>query len=156
MSELTLFPEDARKEIGVEKPYGDPIEVVKGAILRYAEAILDQNPLHVDEGYAKSKGFSGLVAPPLFLCGVPPAEIRPPIPEHLTVVHGGDEWELFLPVVAGDVITRRGKLLDITERAGRTGRMVFITTETDFINQRGEQVARYRATSIVRPKPGAR
>ena len=150
---LTLLPEDAGAEIGLEKEYAEPIEVEKGAIRKYAEATMENNPLYVDEKYARSQGHTGVVAPPLFLCGVPPKELRPPIPENLTGVHGEDDWELFRPVQAGDVISRKGRLVDITERSGRTGRMVFLTTETDFTNQRGERVAKYRSTVIYRLKP---
>lgn len=152
MKKLTLLAEDAKREIGLQKKYADPIEVEKGAIRKYAEAVMDQNPLYIDEQYAQSRGFISVIAPPLFLCGVPPKELFPLIPENLTGVHGGDEWELFRPVQAGDIITRKGKLLDITERAGRRERMVFLKTETDFTNQRGELVAKYKGTVIYRPK----
>jgi len=153
MNELTLLDEDVKEGIGIEKEYAEPIEVEKGAIRRYAETIMDLNPLYIDEKYAQSRGFSSVVAPPLFLCGFPPTELRPPIPEGLTGVHGGDEWELFRPVAAGDVITRKGKLANIIERVGSSGRMVFLTMEVDFTNQREELVARYRPTVIYRPKP---
>lgn len=149
----SLLPENAGADIGFKKQYGEPIEVEKGAIRKYAYAVMTDNPLYLDENYARSQGHGSVLAPPLFLCGVPPKELLPVVPEDLTVVHGEDDWELFRPVHAGDVIRREGRLVDITERSGRTGSMVFVTTETDFINQRGERVARYRATSIFRPKP---
>lgn len=149
----SLLPEDAGTEIGLEKEYAKPIEVEKGAIHKYAKATEDNNHLYLDEKYAQSQGYPSVVAPPLFLCGVPPKELRPPIPENLTGVHGEDDWELFRPVRAGDVISRKGKLVDITERSGRTGQMAFLTTETNFINQHGEKVAKYRSTVIYRMKP---
>jgi hypothetical protein len=39
---------------------------------------------------------------------------------------------------------------DIIEREGKTGKMAFITTETTYINQNGDLVAKARGTSIQR------
>ena len=156
MSSLTLLPEEAKANIGIERDFDEPIEIEKGAIQKYAQAIMDRNPLYHDEEHAKTLGFSGLLAPPLFIAGYPPAFLLPPIPDNLTGLHGEDEWELFLPVQAGDVITGKGNLADITEREGRSGKIVILTMEANFANQRGEQVARYRSTGIYRRKPEVR
>jgi len=47
------------------------------------------------------------------------------------------------------VISYSKKLADVKERAGKLGRMLIITHETTFINQRGEKVAISRWTTIV-------
>jgi len=145
---LELFLEEVRARMGIEKELGEPVEVEKGAIRRYVEAIMESNPLYTDEGHARRHGFSSIVAPPLFLCGVPPGGLIPPHPEELLALHGADEWELLIPVQAGDRITRTGKVIHIAGRKGKRGNMFLVKMELIFTNQRGEVVARYWPTVI--------
>ena len=52
MSESNTIPKSLQDAIGTEsKKLSNDIE--KGAIRRFAEAIEDNNPLYVDENYAK-------------------------------------------------------------------------------------------------------
>ena len=52
------------------------------------------------------------------------------------------------PVQAGDVITATTKVVDIYEREGRLGKMLFVISETTYKNQDGEIVAKARNTGI--------
>jgi len=49
------------------------VDVEKGAIRKFAEAIGDPNPLYFDERFARQHGYPGLLAPPTF-----PISFRPP------------------------------------------------------------------------------
>jgi hydroxyacyl-ACP dehydratase HTD2-like protein with hotdog domain len=42
------------------------------------------------------------------------------------------------------------RLVSIEEREGRSGPLVFTTTETEYVNQDGQLIARYRQTIIFR------
>ena len=64
------------------------------------------------------------------------------------LLDGGGDWEYFRPIRPGDVLTVVTKLVDIRERAGRMGTMVFLVSELTWRNQRNELVARSRGTSI--------
>ncbi|TMG21738.1 MAG: MaoC family dehydratase [Chloroflexi bacterium] len=58
--------------------------------------------------------------------------------------------EYFAPVLIGDQITAKGRVVDVYDKAGSTGNMLFILFETDYTNQHGELVARLRGTMIRR------
>ena len=62
----------------------------------------------------------------------------------------GNSFELFAPVRVGDVLTARERLLSLEHKAGRSGLLVFTETETEYTNQDGTLVARYRQTVVFR------
>ena len=64
------------------------------------------------------------------------------------MLNGGNEYEFFKPIQAGDIISATNKISDLRERAGRLGKMLFIISETTFKNQDGEIVAKARSTGI--------
>ncbi len=152
MTEKSLITEEMRAMIGKPLNSGEPFEVEKGAIRNMAEAMNYLNPLYLDEAYAKSKGHSSVLAPPMF----PTYDLR--LSAFLDVLkfdfeiaaglHGSDDWEFIADVHAGDKITPRGKLLNLVEKGGSRGRMLLITSEIKYTNQRGELVAVYRPTEI--------
>ena len=127
------------------------IEIEKGMIKRFVEAIEDPNPLWQDEEYAKKGRYGGIVAPPGFLITLmmkgPELELPFELP-FTRRLDGGGEWEYFKPVRPGDVITVVTRLADIKEREGNLGTMVFLVTETTWKNQRNELVARSSGTLI--------
>lgn len=146
--EVTI--EELRKLIGTE---GQPvvIEIEKGMIRKFAEAIEDPNPLWQDEEYARKSRYGGLVAPPEILCSVmfSGGASRPEIPlPYKRILDGGGEWEFFLPLKPGDVITSVTKFADVYMREGKAGKMIFQVFETIHRNQRGEIVAKSRGTLI--------
>jgi hydroxyacyl-ACP dehydratase HTD2-like protein with hotdog domain len=63
---------------------------------------------------------------------------------------GGNKYELIAPVRIGDVLTATEVLVDIVERVGRSGPLAITTTETEYTNQHGELVSRYRQTIVFR------
>ena len=126
-------------------------EVEKGAIRKFAEAIGDEDPMYYDEQAAQALGFKSLVAPPTFLCTFRAQELPDlKIQFGRVRLNGGNEYEYFQPIYAGDTISVTAKYADVAERTGRTGSMVFIITELTYRNQRGEVVAIGRNTGIMR------
>ncbi len=152
MSSSTI-PEAAKAMIGRETGAGEPFEVERGLIRRFAEAIRDSNPMYLDESYARGLGYNGIPAQPsLLLYNMRSGSERDfdiPLPVGRRV-KAGDEVEILAPVLAGDTITADSKIVDIYEKEGRTGKMIFIITETTYRNQRGEAVMRSRASVIKR------
>ena len=148
-SQDSFLTEDMRRSaVGIE---GEPsvLEVGKGAIRRFAEAIGDPNSLWNDEAQARKSRYGGVLAPPTFLRSVR-AE-APSIPFDVPfdrLLDGGSDWEYFEPVRAGDRITAVARIADVSERSGRLGPMLFTVTETTYTNQLGEVVATQRSTSI--------
>ena len=136
------------------------LEVERGAIRRYADAIDDPSPIYRDVEYAKNSRYGELICPPGFF-GWPvkaggvmsglstwgPPLARAGFPR---ILDGGIEYEFFVPIRAGDTLTSYGKVADITERSGRTGNMLVVTQEATYINQNGDIVAKTRAMLIGR------
>ena len=57
--------DEVRKQIGMQSETR-VVEVERGAIRRFAEAIGDPNPLFNDEAAARKTRFGGMIAPPIF------------------------------------------------------------------------------------------
>ena len=151
MSEASAITEGMRKLLDVEvgpKVY----EVEKDMIRKLAEAIGDDNPLWQDEEYAKKGRYGAIIAPPTFLARLRIEEMLEMVlsaESSLTrMMNGGTELEYFLPIKAGDVITVTGRVIDIYEREGKSGKMVFMITELTYKNQRGEIAAKARNTLL--------
>jgi acyl dehydratase len=166
-----MLPEEVTKFIG--KSIGTVVcEVEKGAIKKFADAVDDPNPFYWDEKFAGKSRHGSIIAPPGFF-GWPvklprgmtfqrPTDISDPpeVTESLRaalakagfwrVVDGGIEYEFFLPVRAGDVLTAKSMIKDIVGREGKTGKMAFMVIETAYHNQSNELAAMARATAIYR------
>lgn len=140
--------EEVRKQIGLQSE-AHVVEVERGAIRRFAEAIGDPNPLFHDEAAARKTRFGGIIAPPTFCrsLGAAIPEIKINMPQ-FRGLDGGSEWEYFEPIRPGDRIRVVTKIADIRESAGRLGAMVFITVETSYTNQHDQLCAVQRSTVI--------
>jgi len=128
-----------RARIGVDGPaVTAPVEA--GHVRRFAEAIGDPNPRWQKE------------TPPTFLVALAPASIHLAEAEEYGKgwLNGGNRFEYLAPVLVGDVITARGHVADVYEKEGSSGNLLFIIFETEYINQRGDLVARLRGTMIRR------
>ena len=143
-----LSEEMRQKAIGIES---EPVvlEVEKGHIRRFAEAVGDPNPLWNDEAVARKSRYGGLIAPPTFLRSV--RYDRPQLPydtPFTRILDGGSEWEYLQPIRVGDRITTVARIADVSERAGRLGAMLFTILEISYTNQFGELVATQRSTGM--------
>ena len=63
---------------------------------------------------------------------------------------GGQRYEMVHPVYVGDILTVTERLTDIVEKQGRSGPLVFVTTESTYRNQDDVLVARFAQTVIFR------
>jgi acyl dehydratase len=153
MAEESVITDEMRAAIDVES---EPsiYEIEKEPIRRWADSIGDSNPLYHDEAYARSKGYRSIIAPPGFIAqyafpvkagGGGRRNFRNPFTRML---NGGNEYELFKPVQAGDTISATSKIAELRERPGRMGPMLFIISETTYKNQDGDIVAKARGTGI--------
>jgi len=140
--------DEVRKQIGLQSE-AHVVEVERGAIRRFAEAIGDPNPLFHDEAAARKTRFGGTIAPPTFCrsLGAAIPEIKINMPQ-FRGLDGGSEWEYFEPIRPGDRIRVVTKIADIRESAGRLGPMVFITVETSYTNHHDQLCAVQRSTVI--------
>ena len=143
-----LTEEMRQQAIGVESA-PQTMVVEKGAIIKFALAIGDDNPLYNDEVAARETRFGGLVAPPTFLRSAVSA--RPDLPFDAPferVLDGGSDWEYFVPVRPGDHITSVSRIEDINERNGSIGLLLISTIVITYSNQFGQVVATQTSISI--------
>lgn len=128
-----------KTRIGVDGPEVTA-QVEAGHVRRFVEAIGDPDPRWTRE------------VPPTFLVALAPVSVHLSDAEVYGTgwLNGGNRFEYFAPVMIGDQITSKGRVIDVYDKAGSTGNMLFIIFETDYTNQRGELVAKVRGTMIRR------
>jgi acyl dehydratase len=165
------LPEERRRRLLAlaeeSAPQAAPLEVSEYLIRHWCETLEDGNPLYLDEAYARSQGFDGLVAPPSavmtafttpFRWPWPPREGAPAPHIHYDVKELLDlpvgiitdvELETERPLVAGDRVSISQRLVSISPwKTTRLGEGHFWTMERCYRNQRGEVVARERLTAF--------
>ncbi len=143
-----LTEEMIQKAIG-QKSRPRSIDIEKGAIIKFAQAIEDDNPVYNDEQAARESRYGGLIAPPTFLRSV--GVDRPEYPFDMPftrLLDGGSDWEYFHPIRAGDRITAVAEIADINERTGRMGLMIITSIVVTYRNQFDQVAATQTSTSI--------
>lgn len=150
-----------------ERPFPSyAVTVSRTDIQRYSRAIGETDPVYFDVASARASGHPDLLAPPYFPYtvrvqaahlvdadqlqpdGSATADV-PPLPTTKamageTVIEFGD------PIHAGDTLTLEKRIIDLFEKEGRTGTLVFVKTEFVFTNDTGNQVFREEFTRIYR------
>ena len=151
MSESSVITEALRSAIG-RKSKTKILDVEKGHIRKFAEAVGDSNPLWHDELHASKSRYGAIIAPPTFLQNQALNEfvdelkaLECPLSKFL---NGGREIEFYRPMIPGDTITSEAKLVDLYEKQGKQGKLLFMVVEITFTNQRGELVAKTRCDFI--------
>jgi hypothetical protein len=165
---MTFFPEVAmadRSKLGLEFPlYSMPVENIK--IAEFLAAVEQkEDTRHIKDIYrdvdaAKKAGYENIPMPPsfpthfVFWTGGGLQEIVNAVGADLSkLLHSDEEYEYYAPICAGDVITRKMKVVDMYERGKkeRKGWYAQVTVlETQLINQRGELVLKARSTFMER------
>lgn len=171
----TMLTDEIRGYIGVKSETIEACDSVEpGAVRRYAQAIMDDDP-----DYAPGAGnprFGRPVAPPLY----PSFMFRRPLgtPDALTeraddpdfdgllaaagdglpelplpgraLLNGGSEIEFFRYARHGETVVQRSHYVDIYERQSKNGAMLFVITETEYRTGGGDLLLRARKTAIRR------
>ncbi|CAI8354130.1 MAG: MaoC family dehydratase [SAR202 cluster bacterium] len=179
-AESKMTPE-VQAMIGVEGDIVEMMGVVDQEYLRrFAQALMDPDPMYWDEEWAKNSKFGRLTVPPIMVSymssriplggGDPVTQAfeenpfsdgigsvkkfgeLPNVPTDLVrVVNGGNELELYEYPSIGDRIKFQHRYSDIRERVGREGNpFLLITRETKFYNQDDHLLCITRATTIRR------
>ena len=134
----------------------DPITlpVEEGRLRFVAKSIGENNPLYSNPEVAKKMGHPSIPAPPTFAFML---EIDAVDLEDLVaffgcklgqLLHGEQGFVYHAPIYAGDRITVKKRVADIYDK--KNGKLEFIITENDFINQDGVKVAETRTNYVIR------
>jgi hypothetical protein len=171
----TILTDEIRRYIGVKSETLLACDTVEtGAVRRYAQAIMDDDPDYV--AGATPARFGGPIAPPLYpsfmfrrplgtpdaltdragdpdFDGLVPAagDGLPELPLHgRALLNAGSEIEFFRYARHGESVIQRSTYADIYERQSKNGPMLFVVTETEYLTQDGELLMRARKTAIRR------
>ena len=135
----SVITEDMRKAIGAELNRV-VFDIEHVLIRRFTEAVGDPNPIWKEQ-----------VPPSLYVAIFAEGGTESFYPFDVPLnrrLDGGGEWEFIQPAMFGDTITSVRRLIDLYEKDGKLGRMLFLVRETTWTNQRNEIVARNRTTVI--------
>lgn len=148
-SEQSVITEELRSFIGLEsKPV--TYEIERHSVARFACAIGDPNPLAWDEVAARKSSYGGLIASPTFLRSLLPGDYPKPYPEPFAhILDGGSKYRFHEPVRVGDRITVVRKIIDLFEKHGRMGTMLFKISEISYVNQLDQLAATQTTTTIT-------
>lgn len=154
----------------------EPVDL--SSIRRFAQAIMDPDPLYFDEDYAASTRYGRVMAPPLYPLHAArrPGGVsdpltaadhdpeydgagdlfdriglpRVPIPLH-RLLNGGNTVEIHALAGVGDVISSQAKIASIEQKDGRSGALIIVDVETDYlVAQNGTTLLRSRQVYIWR------
>lgn len=138
----------------IGREVGDGVaEVTTTGCRLFAGAVGHTDPIFYDHSAARARGYRGIVAPPGYLgtrvdrpdprpvasMPAPIADLRIP---YRRLLNGGNAYEYFEPVVAGDVIASRSKITRFEERVGSIGPMLITYHETAYTRQDATLVAK--------------
>jgi acyl-CoA thioesterase FadM len=160
----------------------DRFPVEEGSIMLFARSIGDPNPIYADRDHAAATDVGGIIAPPTYVQSSaqfdPDYPLRPKSGERWfgsgrhpteraaagrssgsggggTGLHAEQHYEYHRPLRAGDVLsatTRRG---EGWEKQGRSGRLVFSESITEYRDADGEQVVTARSVAVMTERPVA-
>lgn len=139
-----------RSVLGVDVDIGE-FHVTKEAIIAYARALGETNPLYVDEEAAKNGPYGTVIAPAGFYTYM---KFRPgPNPglkvhENRLGYMAAQDIEYIEPIRAGDTISARAQISHVYTKTGRTGRLVFVVTRTTYTNQHGRTVMVVESSNV--------
>lgn len=126
-------------------------------IRKFAMAIYwpDTPPrLFWDEDYARQSEWQGIIAPQEFNPFAWVIGRQGRLPEDPAKLRGarpfnaGTSVEYGVPMRPGDVITATQRVAEVYERSGRSGRLIFVVSETLWRNQCGAMVKTMRNTLV--------
>ena len=169
--------DEIRSMIGMRTPLQKCCDVVEaGAVRRFAQAIMDRDPIYADREHAAQTRYGAPVAPPLF----PTAMFRPRFDEpdmlherssdpkfdgvvgSLTfglprlpvgpagVVNGGVDVEFYRYARHGEEVFLEASYENIVERQTKKGWALFVYYDCKFLDKDGGLIVRYKRVQIWR------
>ena len=130
------------------------LPVEEGRLRFVAKSIGETNPVYSDPEAARKAGHPALLAPPtfVFMLEVDAVDLQDLVSffgcKLGQLLHGEQGFVYHAPIYAGDRITVKKKVVDIYDK--KNGKLEFIITENDFINQYGVKVAETRTNYVIR------
>lgn len=164
----SLLTDELRACIGLTAHYPAREEIGRASIRYFALATGDDNPLHLDDAYAREVGHASLVAPPSYI--VETAQYAHATPKlngyfahewdlpvtGLRTIRAGNDYQFMRPILPTDRISVRYALEGIVEKtSATTGKLqLFVTSVARFFDESDELVAVNIETMVLQPIEG--
>jgi acyl dehydratase len=127
------------------------LDVERGHIRRFAEAVGDPNPVYYDEAAARAAGHPRIPAPPTFAVALRPNDPRAGMDiDWRKLLLGEQELLLDRPLYAGDRVTLTGRIAATELKRTKAGAMDVLHLETIANDAHGVRVFLVRTTVLVR------
>ncbi len=127
------------------------VDVERGHIRRFAQAIGDADPIYVDEAAARAAGYERIPAPPTFAIALRANDPREGMDiDWRKLLHGEQELTFERPLYAGDRLIIVGRIADASVKKGKSGDMDLLVLETIGSDERGARVFTARSSVLVR------
>lgn len=133
----------------------------EGALIKFAQATGQTDPLYVDPAAARSGPYGAILAAPTYLStfcndALPHGFFDFDVPLSL-FLHSEDVVDVHGPILAGDVIDAQARYADVTARqGGRSGPLLMQVADIALINQRREEIATIRVIAVCLDAPAVR
>lgn len=130
------------------------VDVERGRLRMFADAIGETDPVYRDVDAARTAGHPDIPAPPTVIFGLEleESDTFDVLTQHGVnldnVLHGEQAFSYHHPVHAGDRLTFRSEFTDVYSKSG--GQLTFIVRHTDVVRDDGVRVAEMASTTIVR------
>jgi hypothetical protein len=172
---MAILPEAAKQYVGKTSDKEVACDVVEaGSVRRYAQAIMDEDPIYAPNGdqrygspvappffpthmvrralgapdnvsiYAKDPDFDGIG--PTAAQGLP--EIEPL--RGYSLLNGGAEVEFYRYARHGETVTVQSRYVEITEKETSKGPIIIVVIESDYCGADGSLIVRSRRTQLRR------
>ena len=135
-------------------PYAVTVE--RGKIKEFARAIGDLSPFYLDDEVARAGPWGDIIAPPTFPItfrdeGADTGALLRDLGVDISrLLHGEQEFEHFKPIRPGQTYLCRTRVVDISEKTGRSGPMAFVVRETVVTDGDNDIVATVRHITVIR------
>jgi acyl dehydratase len=149
-NELQGHLERLRSRIGMIGP-GARRKIEAGALIKFARATGQTDPLYLDEEAARQGPFGALIACPTYLSVFANEALVGLLVHDLPLdmfLHTDDVVEMGVPIRVGDEITATARYADAVLREGRRGPMLYQYTDMTLRNQHGHLVAQLRIGAV--------
>ena len=154
-----------------------PVE--EGQILMFARAVADPNPIYADPAYAMNTDLGGVIAPPTFVqCSAhfdPDFPLRPKLGQPWvgsgrnptggspvrgeggvgdpSKLHAEQEFHYHRTIRSGDILSATTRPGEQWVRQGKSGKLVFVESTTEYRDQNAELVLTARSISVTIGQP---
>ncbi|WP_248798136.1 MaoC family dehydratase N-terminal domain-containing protein [Pseudomonas sp. MWU13-2105] len=131
-------------------------KVEEGKLVEFARAVYCTDSYYFDSNAARQQGFDAQPIPPTYSTVAshwqPDSASNPLNLDLKRVLAGGNEWEYLRPIVAGEELTVRTAITDVSHKQGKKGLMTLIVREMSFFDAQ-EQLALIARSTIIEMPP---